>query len=78
MDAEREDGGFFDDVVDAVGAYFSDADKSAKLRSAFVDPVIDQLTNRFSRLFRAVQALAVILVLQFLFVVWILVRSYRR
>ena len=73
-----EERSMLDDVIDAVGAYVSDADKSEKLRAALVDPVIDQLTNRFSRLFRAVQALAVILVLQFLFVVWLLVRSYRR
>jgi hypothetical protein len=78
MEEEREAPGFFDDVVDAIGAYFSDAGKSEKLRSAFVDPVINQLTNRFSLLFKSIQALAVLLVIQFLFVVWILIRSYRR
>lgn len=73
-----EDRSMLDAVIDAVGAYVGDADKSAKLRAMFVDPVIEQLARRFAMLFRAVQGLALLIVIQFVFVVWLLVRSYRR
>jgi hypothetical protein len=72
------EGSVMDDVVDAVARYCSDEERSARLRSAFVDPVIDQLARRFSLLFKAVQGVAVLVIIQFVFVVWMFVRSYRR
>ena len=75
--ADPSEPGMMDDMVAAVAAYCSDEKRSAKLRSALVDPVIDQLVSRFSLLFKAVQAVAVLVVIQFVFVAWILLRSYR-
>ena len=73
-----EDRSMLDDVIDAVGAYVSDTRKSEKLREALVDPIIEQLARRFAMLFRAVQGVAILIVIQFVFVAWLLVRSYRR
>ena len=67
-----------DDLLDAVARYCSDEERSLKLREALMEPVLAHLSARFTWLFRAVQALAVLIVLQFIVVMWLLFRSFRR
>lgn len=78
MTGEGRDQGRMDEIFDALIGYCSDDERSDRLKKTFLDPVLCHLTNKFNWVFRAVQAVAILVVLQFIFVAWILVRSYRK
>lgn len=67
-----------DELFDAVVDYCSANERAEKLRASLLDPLLAHLTHKFNWVFRAVQAVAILVVLQFVFVVWILVKSYKR
>lgn len=67
-----------DDLFDAVVGYCADDVRSEKLRKTFVDPVLVHLTSKFNWVFRAVQAVAALVVVQFVVVLWILFLTCRR
>lgn len=68
---EKNETSIVDEVVAAIADYCSDADRSEKLREAFLVPALTLIYGRFEWLFRAVQATAILLIIQFGFVIYI-------
>ena len=66
-----------DEIFDALIGYCSGDERSDRLKKTFLEPVLSHLTNKFNWVFRAVQAVALLIVIQFVFVVWTFIRSYR-
>ena len=66
-----------DELFEEIVGYCSTEERSDKLKKTFLDPVLDHFTNKFVWIFRAIQAVAVLILLQFIFTIWVLVRSYR-
>lgn len=67
-----------DDFLDAVAKYCADEQRSKKIQQALMEPILAHLAARFTWIFRAVQALAVLIILQFVVLMWLLFRSFRR
>ena len=67
-----------DDLIDAVARYCADEERSKRLQQVLMEPLLAHLAARYTWLFRAVQALAILIFLQFIVVLWILLRTFKR
>jgi hypothetical protein len=67
-----------DEVIAAIADYCSDEKRSEKLREAIVVPMLSLVYGRFEWIFRAVQATAILLIIQFGFVIYIALKMRRR
>lgn len=74
----NEDGSLVDGVIDAIAEYCSDAKRSEKIREAIVAPTLSLVYARFEWIFRAVQATALLLIVQFGFILYLVLKIRRR
>jgi hypothetical protein len=77
-DEKDDDGSLVDEVISAIADYCSDENRSKKLRDAIVIPTLSLVYDRFEWIFKAVQAVAVLLIIQFGFVIYIALKMRRK
>jgi hypothetical protein len=78
MKACEEESSLVDEVIAAIADYCSDEKRSEKIRDALVVPTLALVYARFEWIFKAVQAVAVLLIIQFGFVLYLVLKSRRR